>query len=144
MKAESYSAAGAVVFDDSGRVLVLERRSRFEVRLPKGHVDAGEEVLATARRETAEEAGYADLEPLSDLGVQVVTYSFDGRDVTREERYFAFRLASDRRVARRPKDDWQFRVLWLAPDEALAQLTFDAEREWVRRAIAQTTALEVS
>ena len=129
-----YIAAGGVVFDSLGRVLVLDRPSRGEIRLPKGHVERGEVPLEAAVRETAEEAGYVDLELLGDLGTLTVEFEFDGEHITRDESYFAFRLATDRRAVRRPKDARQFEPMWLAPDEAIRRLSYEAEREWVRRA----------
>lgn len=130
-----YEAAGGVVWDGAGRILVLDRPARGEVRLPKGHVDSGESALDAARREVAEESGYDDLDLLAALGEQTITFGYEGMHITRTERYFAFRLASDRQVARGAKDAAQFRPIWLAPDEALDAVTYEPEREWVRRAI---------
>jgi predicted NUDIX family NTP pyrophosphohydrolase len=52
LEVRRYTAAGGVVVHD-GHVLVLVRRGRGEVRLPKGHVEPGEEVQAAALREAA-------------------------------------------------------------------------------------------
>jgi ADP-ribose pyrophosphatase YjhB (NUDIX family) len=56
-----------VVVDPRGRVAVVRQRSRTW-SLPKGHVEAGEEVLDAARREIHEECGLADLELVRELG----------------------------------------------------------------------------
>src|SRR6056297_587751 len=48
--------AGGVVFDPSGQVLVIRQRNGSWV-FPKGHLDPGEDHLATALREVEEEAG---------------------------------------------------------------------------------------
>jgi 8-oxo-dGTP pyrophosphatase MutT (NUDIX family) len=141
MKARVYVAAGTVVFDDAGRVLVLDRPSRGEVRLPKGHIEDGEDARTAALRETTEEAGYDDLDVAGDLGTQVVTFTYEGETITRTERYFACRLRSDRRVPRSGKDERQFEVGWLPPAAALAALSFEAEREWVRRALTAGATL---
>jgi 8-oxo-dGTP pyrophosphatase MutT (NUDIX family) len=127
-----YTAAGAVVIHDE-RVLVLKRPSREEVRLPKGHIDAGEKPLETALRETSEESGYRRLEFLADLGQQTVSFDLDGQHVTRDEYYFLLRLTA---TVREPLGaaEAQFEPAWLSWDEALSLLTFAAEREWVRRA----------
>ena len=126
-----YLAAGGVVVHE-GRVLVLVRDSRGEVRLPKGHVEPGEGVAEAALRETREESGYRDLVLGADLGVQVVEFHHRGRHVVRNERYFLMTLAGDSDA---PSDgEEQFEPLWLTWDEALAALTFEEEREWVRRA----------
>jgi len=127
-----YTAAGGVVVHD-GRVLALRRPGRGEVRLPKGHVEPGESLPATALRETREESGYADLEVRADLGAQVVEFDYAGRHVVRTERYFLMRLADDADSAPCGGEE-QFEPVWLTWDEALAALTFESEREWVRRA----------
>jgi 8-oxo-dGTP pyrophosphatase MutT (NUDIX family) len=126
-----YTAAGGVVVHD-GRVLVLRRPFQGEVRLPKGHVEPGENVQAAALRETREEGGCADLMVVADLGTQVVEFDYAGRHVVRHERYFLMALASHPDSPVRGEE--QFEPLWLTWDEALAALTFEGEREWVRRA----------
>ena len=41
MAEKRYNAAGGVVIHE-GRMLLLDRSTRNEMRLPKGHVEAGE------------------------------------------------------------------------------------------------------
>jgi len=101
-----------VVLDAQGRVLLLERdverdgRLVHEVRLPKGHIEPGEDDRSAALREVCEESGYCDLDVLADLPPQAA----HGEEVL-------------------------FRVKWAASlDEAARLLTFDSEREFVRRA----------
>jgi len=126
-----YLAAGGVVVRDD-LVLVLLRPSRDEVRLPKGHVEPGEDAETTALREVREESGYGGLVVQADLGEQVVEFNYKGKHVVRTERYFLMALADP---AASPSDsEKQFEPRWLAWDEALAELTFEPEREWVRRA----------
>ena len=137
MKSTRYLAAGGVVIH-AGRMLLLDRPSRGEIRLPKGHVDPGESVEETALRETEEESGYADLEIVQDLGRRVVEFEYNGRRVVREEHYFLMRLRSDRQTPRDAKDHAQFEVLWVAAHEAPDQLTYAAEQE------VATHALEVA
>ncbi|MCR4406997.1 MAG: NUDIX domain-containing protein [Anaerolineae bacterium] len=131
-KTVSYQAAGGVVVDGD-RVLVLRRLSRGEVRLPKGHIEVEEAPHAAALREVSEESGYADLEIVADLGLQVVEFDWDGRHYIREEHYFLMRLRSERHAVRDRHDERQFIPAWVTWTEAIALLTFEAEREWVRR-----------
>jgi ADP-ribose pyrophosphatase YjhB (NUDIX family) len=60
-------AAGGVVVDPRGRVVVVRQRARTW-SLPKGHVEDGEDVLDAARREIREECGLVDLELVRELG----------------------------------------------------------------------------
>ena len=132
MRAIRYQAAGGVVVDGD-KVLVLRRPSRDEVRLPKGHIKKGESRAEAALREVIEESGYADLEIQTDLGHQVVEYDYEGAHVVRDEYYFAMRLRSERQIERE-EGEFQFIPDWIAWEEALAELTFEPECEWVRRA----------
>jgi len=129
-----YVAAGGVVVRE-GRVLVLRRPGRDEVRLPKGHVEASESARDAALREVVEESGYADLEIVADLGHQVVEFDYRGRHVVRDERYFLMTVTTARQVTRETKE-LQFIPDWVGWEETLSALTFEAEREWVRRARA--------
>lgn len=129
-----YQAAGGVVVRD-GHVLVLRRARPPEVRLPKGHVERGEDVRQTALREVREESGYPDLELVDDLGIQRVEFAVNVRYVVRRERFFLMRLADA--PHRTDGGEAQFEPHWLPWDAALAALTFEAEREWVRRARAR-------
>jgi len=127
-----YRAAGGVVVHDH-EVLVLLRPSRDEVRLPKGHIDPGETAEQAAIREVAEESGYEQLEVLADLGEQTVRFPSRWSDtVERVERYFLMRALS----GRTGYGEWEFEPCWLSWDEAEHRLSYEPEREWVRRARA--------
>ena len=128
---EEYTAAGGVVVHD-GRVLVLRRPSRGEVRLPKGHVEPGESPGDTALRETCEESGYSGLVLGDDLGEQVVEFDYHGKHYLRTDHYYVMVLAEA--GAEVSGGESQFEPEWLTWDDALAELTFESEREWVRRA----------
>lgn len=126
-----YTAAGGVVVCGK-HVLVLRRPSRGEVRLPKGHVEPGESLPETALRETREESGYSGLVLGKNLGEQIVEFDYKGKHHVRTEHYYAMTLADeDVQVS---QGESQFEPDWLTWDEALAALTFEPEREWVRRA----------
>jgi 8-oxo-dGTP pyrophosphatase MutT (NUDIX family) len=137
-----YRAAGGVVVDGDC-VLVLRRPGRGEVRLPKGHVDPGETPRAAALREVSEESGYADLEIVADLGIQIVEFDWNERHYVRDEHYFLMSLRSKQCVARNHHDEYQFIPDWMTWDEAITLLTFEAEREWVRRGRMQAHSLPV-
>jgi 8-oxo-dGTP pyrophosphatase MutT (NUDIX family) len=135
MRQVYYQAAGGIVIHD-GKLLLLDRPSRNEVRLPKGHVEEGESPAEAALREVREEAGYAHLEVVADLGDQQVQFvdPHRQRQVTRDERYFLMRLCDTGQVEREAQER-QFIPVWVPAGEALPRLTFEAEREFVRRAL---------
>jgi 8-oxo-dGTP pyrophosphatase MutT (NUDIX family) len=132
-----YTAAGGVVFQGR-QVLVLRRPSHDEIRLPKGHIESGESEQQAALREVREESGYGELVLQADLGAQVVDFDHDGRHVVRVERYFLMTLKKPTNEPSLPGER-QFDPIWLTWDEALAALTFEAEREWVRRARSEAS-----
>lgn len=135
MLERTYRAAGGVVIHQ-GWMLLLDRPSRGEVRLPKGHIEDGEDPQTAALREVTEESGYADLSVIAPLGSQTVEFDYDGGHVVREEHYFLMALASDAQARRSKKDAAQFSPVWQPVEEAIALLTFAAER-----AVAQRAAL---
>ncbi len=131
-----YEAAGGIVTQD-GRVLVIRRPGRPapdgrpEVRLPKGHVEPGESHEQAARREVGEETGLTAVEILAHLGSRVIEFDRPDRHVVRRESYWLMRPAPGTEPGRPEK---QFVPVWLDWDEAVQQLSFEAEREWVRYA----------
>jgi 8-oxo-dGTP pyrophosphatase MutT (NUDIX family) len=130
-----YQAAGGVVIH-AGKVLLLDRPGRDEVRLPKGHVEDGESAPEAALREVCEEAGYVHLVIVADLGTQQVQFTdlYRERRVTRDERYFLMRLRGGERIEREEKEE-QFIPIWVPATSAVGRLTFAAEQEFVRRAL---------
>lgn len=134
MRSKQYQAAGGVVIHE-GRVLLLDRPSRGEVRLPKGHIEKDEAADTAALREIAEESGYCDLEILADLGNHVVEFDYAGAHYVRDEHYFLVTLLSDAEIPRDKKDAGQFQVIWIPSEQAEQQLTYAAEQEVVRKAI---------
>lgn len=133
-----YTSAGGVVVEPGGhRVLVLVRSTRRrpggqpEIRLPKGHIQTDETLRQAALREVEEEAGLAGLDIISELGQQVVEFDWQGYHYVRDEFYFLMSLSPHSKQAQ-PEE--QFEPRWLPWVEAIEQITFQAEREWLQRA----------
>ncbi len=132
---QTYTAAGGVVADATGeQVLVLVRPDRDEVRLPKGHIEGAESPADAALREVQEESGYGDLEIRADLGEQLVTFLHKNRIIRRIEHYYLMRAPSLTRIEQPEVDEDQFFAVWIPWDQAYEHLTYEAEREWIRRA----------
>ena len=144
MKTIRYRSAGGIVTQRNilshlppaeTYLLLLDRPSRAEVRLPKGHIDPGEGAKKAALRETCEETGFCDLRILADLGWRTVEFNYKRAHYIREERYFLMQLLSARQTTRPPKDAEQFQVLWAPLTIASERLTFEAERLFVEDAV---------
>ena len=140
-----YRAAGGVVVDDTGRVLTIQRwvtregQLVFEVRLPKGHVEPGETDAEAALREVCEEAALCQLCVVADLGEVQTHFAQRTRDVVRHEHYYLMQPCETHQVTGHAvdpnSDEARFLPHWYAGfDEAEQALTFESEREFVRRA----------
>jgi 8-oxo-dGTP pyrophosphatase MutT (NUDIX family) len=144
MRPVYYRAAGGIVLDGQERVLLIQRWVKrageitFEVRLPKGHVEAGETDWEAARREVCEETGYCGTEMAADLGESSTEFVRGDEQVRRSEHYYLMRLV-DPMVSHPHFDSDEaeealFRPLWAADiTDAEALLTFESEREFARR-----------
>jgi 8-oxo-dGTP pyrophosphatase MutT (NUDIX family) len=133
-----YQAAGGVVHYN-GKLLVLLKPKLNELRLPKGHIEPGETPEEAALREVAEEGGYVGLEIVASLGTGVTDFDHLKRPerIIREEFYFLMEPtgAAPIEQERDELDSAKFEPLWLTQEEALAGITFETEREFLRRAI---------
>jgi len=141
MKVREYRVAGGVVLDAADRTLLIEywvwrgTTPRFEVRLPKGHVEPGETDAEAALREVCEETGYCGLTIVADLGELLNEFDLEEEHVRRTERYFLMRLTDSARGQPQSDnpDEARFQIHWAADlAEAAALLTFESERHFVR------------
>lgn len=84
-------AAGGVVRDFGGRVLMIRCRHRWD--LPKGHVESGETPAEAALREVAEETGVrADIE--GKIGCTIHCYDTYGRWEAKRTHWWSMRYVS--------------------------------------------------
>lgn len=65
---ETHLCAGGIVLGDSGTIALVRNRKDTNWFFPKGHVDPGETLEDTARREIQEETGIESLELIDTLG----------------------------------------------------------------------------
>jgi 8-oxo-dGTP pyrophosphatase MutT (NUDIX family) len=137
-RTEEFSAGGVVVDGDRVVVIVPVKRTangRRVLGLPKGHPDGGETAEQAARREVAEEAGVQG-ELIADLGDVEYRYERRGRRVVKRVRFFLYRYTSGD-VADHDHEIEQAR--WIPLADAVQELTYDGEREMVRRAMSYLT-----
>ncbi len=101
--------------------------------LPKGHPEAGETAEQAAIREVREETGViADL--IEPLGEVAYTYERHGRRIAKRVAFFLFEYRS----GDVGDHDHEIEVAqWMGLPEAAAQLSYEGEREMVRRVLSR-------
>jgi 8-oxo-dGTP diphosphatase len=119
-------AAGGVVTRD-GRILLVHRPRYDDWTLPKGKLDAGESFEEAALREVEEETGLR-CRLVSEL--PATHYDVYGRP--KVVRYWLMEPEADAPFT--PNDETD-ELRWLTPQEALALLTHDRDRDVVAAAI---------
>jgi 8-oxo-(d)GTP phosphatase len=119
-------AAGAVLWRDAGhevRVAVVHRPRYDDWSLPKGKLDPGETVPATAVREVAEETGFA-----CTLGRRLSTVRYPVTGAVKSVVYFSA-AAGDGAFRRNEEVD---ELRWLAPAEAERLVSYEADVDVLR------------
>ncbi len=101
--------------------------------LPKGHPEPGESAEQAAAREVREEAGVSG-ELVAHLGDVAYTFERKGRPIGKRVSFFLFEYRSGD-----PADhDHEIEeARWMPMREAVTALTYDGERQIVRRALSQ-------
>jgi 8-oxo-dGTP pyrophosphatase MutT (NUDIX family) len=131
-------SAGGVVYNAAHEIVVIvpTRRAADGSRvlaLPKGHPDGAESPAEAALREVREEAG-VETEVVESLGQVRYWYQRGGRRVAKAVEFFLLRYVSGD-VADHDHEVEDAR--WMPAAEAAEALTYDGEREMVRRALSR-------
>ena len=134
-----FSAGGVVVRDDQVAVIVPVRRDARGKRvlgLPKGHPDGAETAEQAAMREVQEETGLS-VELIEKLGEISYEYEKRGRRVAKRVAFYLFEYRSGDLA---DHDHEIEDARWMPLEEAAEALTYDGEREMVRRALSRKGA----
>ena len=110
-------AAGCVVCDESGDMLLICRNGRWD--LPKGKVESGETLLQAALRETAEETGL-EVHPTASGRLVVKTYhvyNLYGGWHLKQTAWFEAQAAGIHPAGRPQADEGITDVVWVNPDQ---------------------------
>jgi 8-oxo-dGTP pyrophosphatase MutT (NUDIX family) len=131
-----FSAGGVVVRDGEVAVIVPFKRGPQGQRvlgLPKGHPDGEESAEQAASREVREETGL-EAELIGPLGEIAYRHRRGEREVDKRVRFFLFEC---RGGSLGDHDHEIEEARWMPLAEAAAALTFEGEREMVRRAMSR-------
>ncbi len=122
-----------------GAVHILLIRDPYgNLGLPKGHLEAGEEAMAAALRETEEETGLESLV----LGPELLTidwyFRLEGRLI---HKFCAFYLLHSREGEPVPEmDEGITECLWIPMEEAIEKIAYDNARTVVVEAVDRIRA----
>ena len=136
--ASSEFSAGGVVFNAAREVVVIvpTRRAADGSRvlaLPKGHPDGAESAAEAALREVREEAGVV-AEVVESLGQVKYWYQRGGKRIAKVVEFFLLRYVEGD-VADHDHEVEPAR--WIPAEEAVRTLTYDGERQMVRKALSR-------
>jgi 8-oxo-dGTP pyrophosphatase MutT (NUDIX family) len=126
-------SAGGIVINKRGLVLVVSQHGT-SWSLPKGHIEAGEDRMAAARREIYEETGISELEIVDELGsyerYKLSQTGGEDRSELKTIHMFLFKTEQD---ALAPIDPENPEALWINSAEVASLLTHPKDREFYLR-----------
>ncbi len=113
---KAVEAAGGLVWDEGGKLLLVHRPRYNDWSLPKGKLDKGESLEACALREVREETGYQcylgdELDPISYV---------DHRGRPKTVHYWHMSVKSGEFAENDEVDE----IRWLSPAEAVELLSY--------------------
>ena len=117
-------SSGGIVLNEGGLVLVYQRNGMCG--FPKGHVESGESVEETARREIYEETGIRDLVLVKKLG-EYIRGVKGNLDLKKSITMFLFRTSQEELV---PVDSGIIKAEWVLFDEVANELSYDGDLDF--------------
>lgn len=131
---ENVSAGGVVVRKLKDKVYIaLVRDKKFsDYLLPKGRVEAGEDLIAVAKREISEETGLRDLRLISKLG-EKERLTFE-KDAWRKTYYFLFLTSQEKGQQNLQESEEDYIIEWFDLDK-LPPFFWPEQRELVEENI---------
>ncbi|HSV95158.1 MAG TPA: NUDIX domain-containing protein [Spirochaetia bacterium] len=124
-----FSAGGVLLNDLNQRIYLIYKKESDEWLLPKGHIDEGETIEETAKREIFEETGYhSEIKKL--LSVQVRP---DVKEPNRNKIIFWFMaiLNDEIQAIDTQMEDEDFAGKWFTKEEAIGKLKWEEDKKLV-------------
>lgn len=111
---EWIEAAGGIVQNESGKILMIFRRGHWD--LPKGKIDPGESTLEAAIREIQEETGVDGLVVVESLSPTFHGYEWQGKRVLKKTHWFRFSCTEHQPITVQKEEDIE-EARWMSPAE---------------------------
>jgi len=108
------TAAGGLVTNSEGKVLIIKRRGKWD--LPKGKTEAGENHEQTALREVREETGIQDLEIVKPLLTTYHIYSSGKDQILKKNFWFDMRSSSNEAPVPQAEEEIK-EAVWFDPED---------------------------
>lgn len=125
-------SCGGIVLNPNGKILVVSQHGT-SWSLPKGHIEDGEDKIATAKREIYEESGITDLTLIRELGsYQRNKIALDGTSDTSELKTIFMFLFKTNENAIKPIDPENPEARWVAKEEVEELLTHEKDKAFFR------------
>ena len=118
-----------------GHHVLLIRDPYHNWGLPKGHLEEGEDAPTAAIREVREETGLTELELGPELGSIDWYFRKDEGLVHKFCSFFLMHWLDGEAIPELSEGITE--CVWLAPEEALARVTYDNAREMIRVAVGR-------
>ncbi|MFT5834592.1 MAG: 8-oxo-dGTP pyrophosphatase MutT (NUDIX family) [Cognaticolwellia sp.] len=113
---KTVEAAGGVVYNDHGEILMIYRRGFWD--LPKGKMDEGESIEETAIREVQEEVGLNDIKIVKPLPTTFHTYRNRKDKRCIKPTYWFAMKTSETEVTLQTEEDIEDSI-WIKPEDFL-------------------------
>ncbi len=107
-------AAGGLVLNEAGAVLLMYRRGKWD--LPKGKLDPGESLETCAVREVEEETGVRQLSLGDKLGITYHTYDAFGKHILKETHWYRMQCSSAQPLVPQTEEDIE-QLVWAPVSE---------------------------
>ena len=135
MEKTTIKAGGGLVLNDTGKLLMIYRRGKWD--LPKGKLDEGETIEACAVREVMEETGLTDVEIGNLVEISYHDYydRFLKEEVIKETYWYLMKAKGEQVITPQTEEDIT-EIKWVMGEELEACLadSYDNVVEVVRKA----------
>ena len=126
---KTHTTAGAVLFNkEMNSVFLIHKIERDEWLLPKGHVEEGESLIASAKREVYEETGYKDFVILGQTPVTTNSFTYTDDEGEKNQKiiyiFVAFLLSDEVQPTKWQREEG-LEGKWMTIGEALLKASHD-------------------